>query len=451
MNSSSLSRTGALLVLLGVFSSAFASQPIRINYQSRVQTGGAAATGTHMFSFSIWRGGSKDAGNSGANLWSETVALTVTDSVVSHTLGTGGGGVLEDTIFSTDLDLFLQVSMDGNLLLPRTRLETVPFAARARVADSASTSTNGLPSGFLALSTTSSTQEGFTYTGKILPMNWQSRATIPSGREGAVGASSGNKIFVISGTNGGLSTVNQQYDTLTDVWSAKAPILTARSFATATELDGSIYVIGGNLPGNPSNITEAYNVAGDSWSTRAPMDVGRYGHCAAVVNGLVYVFGGETAGGTTASAEMYNPGTNTWTPRAALPAPRLYAGAAAVNGKIYIIGDDNDNTMYDPVANTYTAKAPMPVSSGNTVVTASNGRIFVCGNYYTVYGGQTWIYDPPSDSWTLGPQLSIGHYYAAGALVDDKIYVISGHTSGVGINFTNEMLDTSMYFVHSKN
>src|SRR5947207_1955303 len=128
---------GACALLFATTSNtARASQPIRINYQAKLNNGGAPLQGNHTLYFSLWDGGSSGVGNSGTELWSEHVDLAISNGIVNHPVGSGfpDGPLLDDSMFSTNGDLFLQTAVDSttSIILPRARLESVPFAVRSQ-------------------------------------------------------------------------------------------------------------------------------------------------------------------------------------------------------------------------------------------------------------------------------------------------------------------------------
>lgn len=122
-------------------SGAFASIPVRFNYQARLtDSGGTPLTGTHNVAFAIYSGGSSDVADSGDLLYSEAAVIQVTNGVINHIVGTGTVvfGTLDESTFSADATRFLQITIDASdELLPRLQIGAVPFAIRALNADHA--------------------------------------------------------------------------------------------------------------------------------------------------------------------------------------------------------------------------------------------------------------------------------------------------------------------------
>jgi N-acetylneuraminic acid mutarotase len=195
----------------------------------------------------------------------------------------------------------------------------------------------------------------------------------------------------------------------------------------------------------------ADSVAGapNSWTAKAPWPLGGASLLAggaAVVNGTIYVISGS-------GNYFYDPATDNWSAFAPMPTPTGFAVAACDN-KIYVIGGAElgfqfplyyssnvsysaVNEVYDPSTNTWATKASMPIGTSNMQANTVNGKIYVIGGSIITAGTPpyTWatptinfteIYDPVTDSWTRGAPIPYPVIGYASAVVDNKIYVISG-------------------------
>src|ERR1043166_3166673 len=111
-----------------------AAQPPRFNYQAKLSdSSGAPLQGLHTLTVRIYQGGDATTANSGKKVYEETVTPNIANGIVSHAVGTGTGqtlGPLEASTLRTSGDVFLQVAVDGagNVVIPRTRLESVPYS-----------------------------------------------------------------------------------------------------------------------------------------------------------------------------------------------------------------------------------------------------------------------------------------------------------------------------------
>lgn len=92
---------------------------------------------------------------------------------------------------------------------------------------------------------------------------------------------------------------------------------TARQFAAAAVLSGSIYVMGGctNITEDRGecNLVECYIPNQNKWISIAPMNEIRYAAAAGVANGCLFVFGGAGKDKISSTIERYDPKEDKWT------------------------------------------------------------------------------------------------------------------------------------------
>jgi N-acetylneuraminic acid mutarotase len=211
---------------------------------------------------------------------------------------------------------------------------------------------------------------------------------------------------------------------------------TARySLATAV-VNGKIYTIGGGHYTYNSNYqvvvfdtVEEYDPITDNWTTKTSMPTARTGLATAVVNGKIYAIGGRISDGSTISTvEEYDPITDSWTTKTSLPsAPYIYpfAGtlcAVEVDGKIYT-RDGSDNVVeYDPSTDTWTTKNIRP-SGPQTIFFGS--AVVVDEKIYFLFWGNVAEYDLLANviSEKTSPSDSSASVVSA-VTVDGKIYSI---------------------------
>ena len=118
---------------------------------------------------------------------------------------------------------------------------------------------------------------------------------------------------------------------------------TARYHLGADAVNGVIYAVGGVAvdPGTGSfkviDSVEAYDPVTDSWTTKASMPTARADLGVVALNGLLYALGGGS-GSILANNEVYDPARNTWSTKAPIPAALADIGVAALGGVIYVVG-----------------------------------------------------------------------------------------------------------------
>jgi len=196
--------------------------------------------------------------------------------------------------------------------------------------------------------------------------------------------------------------------------------------------------------------------AENSWAIKASMHFSRTGAGAAAVNGIVYVIGGSQRYNTSDtgfsymsinSTEAYNPATDTWAEKASMPTSRDGLGVAAFQGKIYCLGGRNVskdysisinvNEVYDTKTDSWETKTPMPTARSGLQASEVDGKIYLIGGWVesesssiAEKSAEVEIYDPVTDTWATGSPIPTTVAGYASAVLDGKIYVISGVASG---------------------
>jgi N-acetylneuraminic acid mutarotase len=200
--------------------------------------------------------------------------------------------------------------------------------------------------------------------------------------------------------------------------------------------------------------TLSVSAAENSWTTKAPMHTARAGVGVATVNGIIYAIGGQHTQNVSDTefttviinaAEAYDPATDTWTEKTPMPTSRSSFGTAVYQNKIYCIGGSNGsdpgligvNEVYDPSTDMWETKTPMSTSRSGLQANVVDGKIYLIGGWnqsesssYLEKSAQVDIYDPSNDTWTTGAPMPTAVARYASAVVDNKIYVISGVASG---------------------
>ena len=229
---------------------------------------------------------------------------------------------------------------------------------------------------------------------------WTKKADMPTPR-GALSTSVVNgKIYAIGGakTLGAPLSVVEEYDPATDTWKKKADMPTARYSLSSSVVNGKIYAIGGNLAPDlvnwvfpRSSTVEEYDPITNTWTKKADMPTARGGLSTCVVNGKIYAIGGtsekEAGNFTLSTVEEYDPIANKWAKKSDMLIARTALSTCAVNGMIYAIGggDMQNNTvfpfvdLYDPIADSWTKKADMPTARISLTISVIKGEIYAIG------------------------------------------------------------------------
>lgn len=100
------------------------------------------------------------------------------------------------------------------------------------------------------------------------------------------------------------------FDTEKNTWEAIKPMIDARHFASATVINGYIYVAGGGAYYNKPKSTsvELYDPKTDEWMSLNHMKKARENFVLVELNGFLYAMGGYDK-----SVERFDPLKNRWT------------------------------------------------------------------------------------------------------------------------------------------
>lgn len=282
-----------------------------------------------------------------------------------------------------------------------------------------------------------------------LPNSWTIKAPMPTGRTRlGLAAASNGKLYAVGGAvpgNPAFRTL-EEYDPATNTWTTKAPMPTARTaLCLAAVGDGLLYAVGGTDMNATATefprfaIVEAYDPVTDSWSTKAPMLTARSDFGLAACNGKLYAAGGLDANlNDLAALEEYDPTTNSWTTRAPMPQRRIMSGlVAAANGRLYAFGGllnsigDTAPTVdeYDPATDTWVTKAHAPtLRSRIEVAMAVNGRIYVTGGVDRFTSVATVEeYNPATNVWTARAPMPLAvSWHSVATAGNGKLYSVGG-------------------------
>ncbi|NPV80796.1 MAG: hypothetical protein HPY52_11050 [Firmicutes bacterium] len=242
----------------------------------------------------------------------------------------------------------------------------------------------------------------------IMSNTWTTKASMPLSLSGHAAASPGNgKVYSIGGEDPDDYSHNYEYNPATNSWTQISDMPGPQELAAAVSLgNGKIYSIGGwdvnaRTP-SPNGYTLEYDVVTDTWTQKANMLTARRSLGAASPgNGKIYAVGGSTGSvlmPTPSNAnEEYDPATNTWTAKAPAPTSGDCDAASPGNGKVYKISP-SATEEYDPNTNTWAVKAQIPVSGmPGCIAVGKNGKIYAFGGYAdSIYLANVQEYTPDS-------------------------------------------------------
>jgi hypothetical protein len=220
---------------------------------------------------------------------------------------------------------------------------------------------------------------------------WTIKAPMPTPRSGLTAGVVSGILYAVGGAFPAALTTVEAYDPATNTWTTTASTLQARYVAAAAGVNGILYVMGGLTNIGGVNVylasVEAYNPVTNTWTPKAPMPTARANLATVVVNGIIYAVGGWN-GTALATVEAYNPTTDTWTSAPSMPTARRAVAAGEVNGVLYAVGGViGSNTTLA------TVEAFTPVISGPPGPSGSQVWNTFLGTLSSTYTASTWILD----------------------------------------------------------
>ncbi len=228
-------------------------------------------------------------------------------------------------------------------------------------------------------------------------------------------------------------------------WKASAPALKPKPF--------NILVNAGGLTAdgqyNVTDVVTYYDPRDDRWRYGAPLPDARH-HLALVNNnGYLYGVGGfarNAGGGWQMRANCWRTGAidQPWTLMRPMPHPQAETVCASLNGFIHVAGgrapsgsanrnwsdhiDTDEHWVYDAAANRWFSAAPLPTARNSAAGAVVNNALYVIGGR-TVSDGNSAVvevYDPLSDRWEQGRPMPKAQGGLAAAVSRGKIYVFGG-------------------------
>ena len=287
---------------------------------------------------------------------------------------------------------------------------------------------------------------------------WETLSSLPENSGGNRASAANGKIFVMSGSD------NFVYDPKMDNWSLIQPMPTPRSFFAVAVIQNKIYTIGGRRGHDYFSSNEVYDSSTCAWKDLSPIPANISDMDANVVNGKIYVIGGDGYQNPLLSINLvYDIANDEWTNKTTMPYPATAYASSVVDNKIYIMGGVgylpnrdgllryNYTQIYDPVTDSWSLGAPMPTPVYNSAAGATMGvmapkRVYVLGGT-TGEGGAfasgvdlTQVYDPKNNTWVLGEPMA------------PYIFDYSGRPmSGSRFGLTVAVLDDQIYAIGGSN
>ena len=233
-------------------------------------------------------------------------------------------------------------------------------------------------------------------------------------RQDASGFFLNGKVYVGGGEDSEFLNDFWEYDTNIDDWIQKSNIPTAYAKRATTEVNGKGYCIGGysnsvqNTGADPNAIYSdellEYNSLTDVWTAKTPYPAGkRLGMIAMTYNGKLYAGQGTNFNGlqTNGFAE-YNPITNTWSNKISVPFTGGFCSSFVIGNIGYVVSfSPNLVGKYNFDTNSWTTE-PHSMTTNTSASGYPNQKAFTYNGVGYLADGYAGLskYNPATSTWS---------------------------------------------------
>ncbi|MCU0722082.1 MAG: hypothetical protein MUC63_00430, partial [Planctomycetes bacterium] len=259
-------------------------------------------------------------------------------------------------------------------------------------------------------------------------------ADLPTGDWAFASASSGGRIYAMSGQSAGTGSTVHEYDPFSNTWRGAPSLAPYRKDCCAVVLNGKMYAAGGYTSEYLDEL-QVLDFSFASWRAGlAGIPTARSAPGVAAAGGKVWVIGGWGGMASVSTVEAYDRWTNSWaTGLAAAPTPRRSFPCVPVGRRIYALSGEFLSSVeaYDTVSDTWiTGLRDIPTARAGAAGAEIGGRIYVAG---TVGVNQRRLeaYDVAADTWITGlPDMPRDRSFHACAAFGGRLYALGGDGEG---------------------
>jgi len=248
---------------------------------------------------------------------------------------------------------------------------------------------------------------------------WADEADMPESLHHAALVSTGDRLFLVGGFNGGFTHVwrmrDRVYEYKAGEWLAVSSLPAPQAEGVLAHHNNDIHLVSGQSPRGDANskrsdhkevTTHLVLMAGSSkWETAAPIPLARNSATGGWVDDQLIVTGGRNANGNFDATHIYDKKEDRWRDAKPLPLPQAGTASVVVDDGIIVFG----------------------------------GEIFVpeAGVFEEV-----WRYSLADDRWKAYPDMRTPRHGIGAVKIGNKIFVVGGATepSGKGTSNLNEVL-----------
>ncbi len=248
---------------------------------------------------------------------------------------------------------------------------------------------------------------------------WQELPNLPEDRHHAALVSTGERLFLVGGFNGGYTHIWRMRDTVHELtetgWISVGSLPQAQAEGVlACHASGAVHLVTGQTPRGSANSRRSdhsevvdhwqWDGVGD-WRAAAPIPTPRNSATGGWLDNQLIVTGGRTAAGNLAVTEIYDREEDRWREAAPMPLPQAGTASVMIEDGLVVFGGE---------------------------IFAPEAKVFP----------NVWRYVMSQDRWLPLPDMLTPRHGIGAGLIDDRAYVIGGATEpgGSGTSNLNEVL-----------
>jgi large repetitive protein len=255
------------------------------------------------------------------------------------------------------------------------------------------------------------------------------------------------KVLVVGGHNAtGVLSSAELYDSSTGRFTPTGRMTSQRDLPTATLLpDGLVYVAGGSITNPDGSVSylstaELYDPTTGAFAAAGGMTFARQRPSATLLdNGKVLIAGGYGGPDATMSAELYDPttGKSTRTQGHMGGARHDHSATRLASGLVLIVCGNNvyaRSELYDPASDSFSNGSNLTVDRAVCTATLlADGRVLIAGDQRPRDSAE--IFDPRNGSFaTTGPMGQARAYPTATILPNGRVLVAGGTDGTAELN-----------------
>ena len=222
------------------------------------------------------------------------------------------------------------------------------------------------------------------------------------------------------------------YDWECEYWELVSHMYIPRRYNGIAELDGRIWVIGGEtrIPGRKGEgqvlfTVDIYDPASGTWIGGPSLNVARTDPFVLTHGGRIYAIGGAAhdSGPRLDSVESIGPGERAWRLETPLNEPTRQGHACVLDGIIYCCSIDGV-FAFDTASGQWDEDFPQPGTIGQGPLAAAyRGELWLMGGYEDQ---RIRCYNPGTRTWRAGPDLPTEQSWGAATVMNGQLIIVGG-------------------------